>query len=277
MRGVTSLVLFFLLFGCSASNYGDSFLSLRYASHGKDVIWIPTKREIAVAMLLAANVSAEDVLYDLGSGDGVIPIQAARQFGSKAVGIEYNPDLVALAERNASRAKVENLVSFKRGDIFSEDFSQATVITLYLGEDINIRLKPTLLSMKPGTRIVSNTFKMGTWIPDQELKLNSGERAYLWTVPVKLEGRWELSGPPPFEDVSLSIRQRKQFFDALLSTRSQKKVYTTEGRIDGAKVFFEVTDSDGKRFSFRGEAKEGRLTGSLNNDSSLLVSGLRSP
>jgi len=200
-----------VLAGCAIKNYGDQQFRLQMASHGKDVMWVPTKIDIAHEMLAAAAVSTRDIVYDLGSGDGVIPIEAARKYGVRAVGIEYNPDLVGLSQRNAARAGVEHLASFKRGDIFVEDFSEASVITLYLGENLNARLMPKLLSMSPGTRIVSNTFRMESWIPDRELRLTSGEQAYLWIVPASIDGNWELSGAPAALSGRLSILQKNNF------------------------------------------------------------------
>lgn len=147
-----------VLQGCAGRNYGDSLFHLKHAASGKDVMWIPTKTEMAHEMLTLAGVGPQDIVIDLGSGDGVIPIEAAKKFGVRARGIEYNPDLVALSQRNAQRANVSHLVSFRQGDIFVENFSEATVLTLYLGEALNNRLRPTLLQMRPGTRVVSNTF-----------------------------------------------------------------------------------------------------------------------
>ena len=135
------------------------------AAPGKDIVWVPTQVDIATQMLVLAQVKSGDLVYDLGSGDGVIPIQAAKQYGVRAVGIEYNPDLVALSKRNAIRENVQNLVTFKQGDIFVEDFSSATVLTLFLGESLNLKLMPTILKMKPGTRVVSTHFEWDRGFP----------------------------------------------------------------------------------------------------------------
>jgi SAM-dependent methyltransferase len=138
---------------------------------GKDVMWVPTLDSAVMPMLEAARVTADDLVYDLGSGDGKIPIWAARQFGARAVGIEYDEKLSALAVRNAERAGVTDRVKMIHGDIFKEDFSQATVLTLYLGRDLNLRLKPTIMKMRPGTRVVSNAFDLGVWEPDRVINL----------------------------------------------------------------------------------------------------------
>jgi len=264
------------LASCSTQNYGDQQFPLQMASHGKDVMWVPTKVDMAHEMLLAAELTSKDIVYDLGSGDGVIPIEAARKYGLRAVGIEYNPDLVGLSQRNAARVGVQHLVSFRQGDIFVEDFSEASVVTLYLGEQLNARLMPKLLSMEPGTRVVSNTFRMESWIPDRELRLNSGEQAFLWIVPASIEGHWEVTGLPGSESARLSIRQRKQFFDATITLSSRARLFIADGRIDGSKISFEFIES-GKKMSFYGSATNNQLTAYLNNDSSRPVFGRRSP
>ena len=149
------------LTGCAATNYGDEQLKLSMASAGKDILWVPSKIDIVHKMLDAAQVQPGDIVYDLGSGDGIIPIEAAKKYGARAVGIEYNGDLVALAQRNAQRAGLAQArVSFRKGDVFVEDFSEASVVTLYMGEGVNARLMPKLLKMRPGTRVVSNTFRI---------------------------------------------------------------------------------------------------------------------
>lgn len=273
---LTAWILSALVSGCGLSHHGDQQFRLQMASHGKDVMWVPTKVDMAHEMLLAAELTSKDIVYDLGSGDGVIPIEAARKYGLRAVGIEYNPDLVGLSQRNAARAGVQHLVSFRQGDIFVEDFSEASVVTLYLGEQLNARLMPKLLSMKPGTRVVSNTFRMESWIPDRELRLNSGEQAFLWIVPASIEGHWELTGLPGSESARLSIRQRKQFFDATITLSSRTRLFIADGRIDGSKISFEFVEND-KKMSFYGSATNNQLTGYLNNDSSRPVFGRRSP
>jgi tRNA A58 N-methylase Trm61 len=122
-------------------------------------------------MLTAAKVTKDDLVYDLGSGDGKIPIAAAKQFGAHAVGIEYNADMAELARRNAKRAGVDNLVKIVTGDIFKEDFSKATVVTMYLLPELNLRLRPTILNMKPGTRVTSHQFTMGDWEADETAEI----------------------------------------------------------------------------------------------------------
>jgi tRNA G37 N-methylase Trm5 len=148
-----------------------------------DVIFVPTPYEVVEAMLKLANVHEGDVLYDLGSGDGRIPVTAAKKFGIRAYGIDIDPQRIEEANENARKNGVTNLVQFKNEDLFQTKFSDATVVTLYLLPDLNVKLRPRLLSeLKPGTRIVSHQFDMGTWKPDKKVEL-SGRTIYLWTVP----------------------------------------------------------------------------------------------
>jgi SAM-dependent methyltransferase len=147
-----------------------------------DVIYVPTPQEVVDEMLKVADVKKGDVLYDLGSGDGRIPIAAAQKFGIRATGIDIDPERIWEAEVNAKKAGVEHLVKFKREDLFKADFSDATVITLYLLPDLNVKLRPKLWQLKPGTRIVSHQFDMGDWKPEKTIQLN-GRFIYFWTVP----------------------------------------------------------------------------------------------
>src|SRR5574341_150237 len=159
---------------------------------GKDVIWVPTPQALVDKMLDMAKLTAKDIHYDLGSGDGRTVIAAAKR-GAQAVGVEYNPDMVALSERAAAKEGVAGKAKFINGDIFQTDFSQATVITLYLLPSLNIKLRPTLLKMKPGTRVVSHAFNMDDWQPDQTENVE-GRTAYLWIVPAPVEGAWRWNG-----------------------------------------------------------------------------------
>jgi len=263
-----------LLYGCATTNYGDNQFNLSMASAGKDVMWVPTKVEMADQMLTLAQVRSGDQVYDLGSGDGVIPIEAAKKYQVRAVGIEYNPDLVKLSQRNAERAKVQNLVTFKQGDIFVEDFSQATVLTLYLGDNLNAKLMPTILKMQAGTRVVSNTFRMESWIPDQEVRISNGEVAYLWIVPANIDGSWQWNGPAGLSDLRLEIRQKKQFFDGTLYQGSKRVAHFEDGRIRGSDLEFDFAYQK-MNYVFKGRINGPSMTGNLNNNPSLAVSGKR--
>jgi hypothetical protein len=154
-----------------------------------DVIYYPTPPETVAEMLRLANIKQGDVLYDLGSGDGRIPIAAAKQFGIRAVGIEIDPRLITEAEANARSAGVEQLVRFRNEDMFRIDVSEANVVSLYLSEKLNVLLRPKLLrELRPGARIISHDFRMGDWKPEQTVRVPWGKlyrTVYLWTVPVR--------------------------------------------------------------------------------------------
>ena len=155
------------------------------ASQTPDVIFVPTPQEVVEDMLRLANVQKGDVLYDLGSGDGRIAITAARKYGIKATGIDIDPERIREANENAKKAGVTNLVQFRQENLFTADFRDATVITLYLLPDLNVKLRPKLWNeLKPGTRIVSHQFEMGAWKPEKRLESN-GRTIYFWTVPPK--------------------------------------------------------------------------------------------
>ena len=152
-----------------------------------DVIYYPTPTETVDEMLRMAKIKKGDVLYDLGSGDGRIPIAAAKQYGIRAVGIEIDPKLVTEAQENARQAGVSGLVRFRNEDMFRVDVSEATIVTLYLSEKLNVLLRPKLLSeLRPGSRILSHDFRMGDWKPEQTVRVPWGKlyrTVYLWTVP----------------------------------------------------------------------------------------------
>ena len=150
-----------------------------------DVVFVPTPQEVVDKMLELARVGKGDVLYDLGSGDGRIPVTAAKRFGIRAVGIDIDPQRIAEANENARNNGVSKLVTFKQEDLFKTRFADATVVTLYLLPDLNVKLRPRLLAeLKPGTRIVSHQFDMGSWKPERKLEL-AGRTIYLWTIPAR--------------------------------------------------------------------------------------------
>jgi len=157
----------------------------RKPSQQPDVIYVPTPHEVVDDMLRLANVKKGDILYDLGSGDGRIAIAAAKKFGIKAIGIDIDPERIREANENARKAGVTSLVEFRQEDLFKADFSEATVVTLYLLPDLNVKLRPRLWEeLQPGTRIVSHQFDMGTWKPEKRLESN-GRVVYFWTIPTK--------------------------------------------------------------------------------------------
>lgn len=181
----------------------------RRGQPGKDVMWLPTADALMTRMLEVARVNRDDLVYDLGAGDGKIAIAAAQRFGARAVGIEYNAALAAYAQRNVERAGLSDRVRIQQGDIFREDFSQATVLTLYLLEELNQQLRPSILAMRPGTRVVSNTFSMGDWEPDEVIVVGT-QTGYYWKVPAIVAGRWRWPSSQGREDGVIEIMQRHQ-------------------------------------------------------------------
>src|SRR5688500_13084308 len=166
---------------------------------GKDVVWVPTPQALVDKMLDMGKVTARDYVIDLGSGDGRTVITAAKR-GATAVGIEYNPDMVTLSERAAKKEGVTDRARFMKADLYSADLSKATVITMFLLPELNLRLRPKLLDLKPGTRIVSNSFTMDDWEPDERATItaecSSWCTALFWIVPAKVEGTWQTEKGP---------------------------------------------------------------------------------
>lgn len=156
-------------------------------SREPDVVYVPTPPEVVEEMLRLGKVSKDDVLYDLGSGDGRIPITAAQKFGTRGVGIDINPERIREANANAQQAGVTDLVEFRNQDLFETNFSEATVVTLYLLPDLNVKLRPELFrQLKPGTRVVSHDFDMGEWKPEQVVQTADGSTVYVWTIPEEI-------------------------------------------------------------------------------------------
>ena len=198
----------------AAATAQDTEYKPSVGQEGKDVIWVPTPQALVERMLEMAKLTPTDIHYDLGSGDGRTVIAAAKR-GAQAVGVEFNPDMVALSERAAAKEGVSAKAKFINGDIFQTDFSHATVVTLYLLPSLNLKLRPTILRMKPGTRVVSHAFSMDDWQPDQTENVE-GRTAYLWIVPAAVEGTWRFSvqggGPKEYE---LGLRQQYQQVEGL--------------------------------------------------------------
>ncbi|MFZ2651334.1 MAG: methyltransferase domain-containing protein [Burkholderiaceae bacterium] len=205
----------------------------------EEVPFITTPNRVALAMLEIANVGPSDTLIDLGSGDGRIVILAAGRFGARGLGVEIDPDLVRRSRRNAERAGVAKRVEFREQDLFSTDLSGASVITMYLLPDVNLRLRPKLLGLTPGTRIVSHDWDMGDWLPDRSVTiavpdkavgLDKSSRVHLWVVPARVDGLW--CGLGRSRGTSLRIAQHHQRFTAQLGGVPELQAF--EGRIDAA-------------------------------------------
>jgi precorrin-6B methylase 2 len=204
---------------------------------GKDVVWVPTSQALVNRMLDMAKVTPNDYVIDLGSGDGRTVITAAKR-GAKALGVEYNPNMVALAKRNAAKERAGEKAQFVQGDIFETDFSQATVITLFLLPDLNVKLRPKILDMKPGTRVVSNSFTMGEWSADQTQTVTDKEgcssycTAYLWIVPAKVEGTWKLP------EGELTLKQNFQQLSGTFTKGDSTVSQITQGTVRGDQISF---------------------------------------
>lgn len=222
---------------------------------GKDVVWVPTVPALVDKMLDIAHVTPQDVVIDLGSGDGRTVIAAAKR-GARALGIEYNPDMVELSARNAASEGVADKTTFVEADLFETDLSTATVITMFLLPDINLKLRPKILDLTPGTRIVSNTFTMGDWSPDATARIEDGCTnwcaALLWIVPAKVDGGWKL---PQGE---LWLKQAFQVVGGTFEAGDASGL-VTNGHVHGDQISFTV---GGSQFSGRvnGNVIEGMLT-----------------
>ncbi len=218
---------------------------------GKDVVWVPTPMETVKAMLDMAKVTPKDFVIDLGSGDGRTVIEAAKR-GARALGIEYNPDMVALSRRNAEEAGVTKLATFEQADLFASDFSKATVVTMFLLPSINMRLRPQILDMAPGTRIVTNTFTMEDWEADEDVNVENCQSwcsAHMWIVPAKVDGAWSLG------NTALTISQKFQNFTGTVGSQA-----ISNGKLRGADISF---DAGGVKYTGRvsGNTISGTMSG----------------
>jgi len=202
---------------------------------GKDVVWVPTPQVVVDKMLDMAKVTKDDFVMDLGSGDGRTVITAAKR-GARALGVEYNPDMVALSKRNAEKEGVAARATFVKADLFETDFSKASVITMFLLPSLNLKLRPKILNLKPGTRVVSNSFTMDEWQPEETVTLGEENgctsfcTAYFWIVPAQVAGSYKI---PQGE---LKLAQRFQMLSGSLS--AEGKSFPVEGRVRGDDITF---------------------------------------
>ena len=235
------------------------------ALHAQDEVpFVVTPDNVTLAMLELARVGPGDFVLDLGSGDGRIVIQAARRFGARGLGVEISPDLVARSRRNAATAGVAARARFVEQDLFKTDLSVATVITMYLLQEVNLQLRPALLALQPGTRIVSHDWDLGDWRPDRSVTVDAPDkpvglekrsRLHLWVVPARADGDWCGSGAN--RDARLRLAQHYQVFDATLSVGRTAQLLA--GRFDGARLrsaggFEAVVDGARLRITQNGDA-----------------------
>jgi len=229
---------------------------------GKDVIWVPTPPELVEKMLQMASITPNDFVIDLGSGDGRVAVAAAKKFGARSMGVEYNPDMVALSNREAQRQGVADKVKFVKADIFETDFSQATIITMYLLPDLNLKLQPKILDQKPGTRVVSHQFNMGEWQPDETANIDN-RLAHLWIVPAKAGGTWSLRIDDKAQERPLVIRQSFQMLSVQVNSGNATLAFT-DGRVRGDEVSFAIMDASVRR-EFSGRIQDNSMNGTMRS------------
>jgi hypothetical protein len=243
---------------------------------GKDVVWVPTPDELVDRMLTMAKVTAKDYVVDLGAGDGKIAIAAGKKFGATAMGIEYNPDMAKLAQCFVQAEGVGDKVKIIQGDIFKEDFSKATVVTMYLLPELNLRLRPTILAMKPGTRVTSHQFNMAEWEPDEKAEIDY-RTAYLWIVPAKVEGNWNFREDGGKTGFSVEMKQQFQRIngEARMGTNKNPLVGAS---LRGEEIKFAFNDDKGQTRTLTGTVRGNEITGTLRGPGSaeIKVSGKRS-
>lgn len=240
---------------------------------GKDVVWVPSPQTLVDKMLDMAKVTAQDIVMDLGSGDGRTVITAAKR-GATAIGIEYNPDMVAISQKNAAAAGVGGKATFMKADLFETDLSKATVITMFLLPSINVKLRPKLLDSKPGTRVVSNTFTMEDWTPDDTFTVSSPEgantteqctswcTALLWIIPAKVQGTWKLA------QGELALTQTYQNISGTLKSGGTSAAVS--GKLNGSEITFNAGSVE-----YRGRVNGNAMQGTMSAGGSFSASKVR--
>ncbi len=241
---------------------------------GKDVVWVPTPDEVVQRMLRMAKVTPQDTVYDLGAGDGKIAI-AAGKIGATSVGIEYNPDMAKLAQCYVQAEQLTGKTRIIQGDVFKEDFSKASVVTMYLLPELNLRLRPTILNMKPGTRVTSHQFTMGDWEPDETAEIDY-RTAYLWIVPAKVEGTWALREQGSNAQYAVNLSQKYQKITGDVATGSAKQPLVG-ATVRGEEIRFAFNDDKGVTRTLNGTVRGNELTGTLKsaNGAETKVTGTR--
>jgi hypothetical protein len=227
-----------------------------------DVPYVSTDMAVVREMLRLAGVSKDDFLIDLGSGDGRIPIAAAKAFGTRGIGVDLDPKRVAEARRAAQVARVTDKVEFKQEDVFDTDISRATVITMYLLPDVNFRLRPRIyLEPKPGTRVVSHEFDMGNWKPERTARVKNSN-LYLWIVPAQVEGTWQLVDPALADKgpVSINFEQRFQHIAGIAKIRG-RPLPVRRANLEADRITFELPVAEGQMRRYEGRVFGDRLVG----------------
>ena len=241
-----------------------------------DVPYVPTPQEVVEEMLNIASVGSSDFLIDLGSGDGRIVITAAQQYGTRGMGVELNPALVERSKRAAAEAGVADRVAFVLGDLFDTDIRQATVITMYLLPEVNLRLRPRLFEeLKPGTRIVSHDFDMAEWDPDKHVDAgphNGLHYVYFWVIPAQVAGTWALEAKPVLAPVQLSVTQTFQKI-AIIAQKDGRPLPLRDARMDGDRIsFFLNVPGQDKPLRFEGLVDGNRIAGTAVSETAPPIS-----
>jgi precorrin-6B methylase 2 len=252
---VVSLTILALLFGLATVVAAQQY-EPRVGQQGKDVIWVPTPEEVVTAMLDTAKVTPDDYVIDLGSGDGRTVIAAARR-GARALGVEYNPDMVELSKRNAEKAEVSSKANFVHADIFETDFSQATVLTMYLLPGLNMKLRPKILELKPGTRVVSHAFDMEDWEADRTEDVDE-RTVYFWIVPAKVAGTWTWNSESGNSELTLS-----QTFQKIAGNLKIGGVPLplADAKLEGDRISFAVNQGGSVRWEYSARVKGDTIEG----------------
>ncbi len=257
----TAIALYSLSLGAFAQSALQQDYEPRLGQSGKDVIWVPTPNEVVERMLRMARTTSADYVIDLGAGDGKIPIAAVKVFNARALGIEYNPDMARFAQGNAVKAGVADKAKIIEGDIFTTDFTEASVITMYLLPHLNLKLRPQLLSMRPGTRVVSHSFNMDDWEPDDHSTID-GRDMFLYVIPATAMGQWsiELQLGKTKESFELSFMQRYQKLEGYAKFGSLHAGLRTP-RLNGSEISFSFIDKAGIRSDLSGQITGPRMQG----------------
>jgi hypothetical protein len=236
---------------------------------GKDVIWVPTPERAVERMLVLAKVGPDDFLIDLGSGDGRIVIAAAKRYGARGFGVDLNPDMVKLSQHRARQAGVADRARFYVRDIFQTDLAPATVVTLYLLPELNLRLRPKLLALAPGTRIVANAFDMGEWEADA-FDTETASALRLWIVPARVAGHWTWAEKRngDVQPIELEINQQFQRISGLASVGS-RRLRIRNARLQGAQLRFTLLEEQradyGVRYDYTGRVEGDTIEGEVSS------------
>jgi len=223
----------------------------------KDSVWVPTPERMIRRLLQLADVTPDDLVVDLGSGDGRIPVYAAKHFGARAIGVELEENLVRMSVASANAQGVAGRARFVRQDLFEFDLAGATVIALYISPGVMTKLKPKLLGLDPGTRVVSHYFTLGDWAPDETIRVED-RTGYLWVVPADVRGTWRVTTGDDVLDMTL--KQDHQRLEAR-AARAGRDVPVLSPRLRGTEVSFSTFDRNGDTRHYRGRVAGGKMSG----------------